>query len=63
MVTRAPKRWSAVPLYEDVVTGDSVVQGYTVTEPEGLAQVQNVLDGESFVRAPRAKLTRLAPNE
>ncbi|MER5472529.1 hypothetical protein [Streptomyces sp. NPDC002685] len=50
-------------LYEDVATGDIVVQGYTVTDPEDLAQVQNVLDGESFVRIPRALLTRFAPKE
>lgn len=50
-------------LYEDVATGDIVVQGYTVTDPEDLAQVQNVLDGESFVRIPRALLTRFSPKE
>jgi hypothetical protein len=50
-------------LYEDVATGDIVVQGYTVTDPEDIAQLANVLDGESFVRIPRALLTRFAPKE
>ncbi|GHE83514.1 hypothetical protein GCM10018785_59340 [Streptomyces longispororuber] len=50
-------------LYEDMATGDIVVQGYTVTDPEDLAQVQNVLEGESFVRVPRALLTRFSPEE
>lgn len=50
-------------LYEDVATGDIVVQGYTVTDPEDVAQLKNVLDGESFVRVPRELLTRFAPTE
>lgn len=50
-------------LYEDVATGDIVVQGYTVTDPEDIAQLQHVLDGESFVRIPRDLLTRFAPKE
>lgn len=50
-------------LYEDTATGDIVVQGYTVTDPEDIAQLQHVLDGESFVRVPRALLTQYAPKE
>ena len=50
-------------LYEDLTSGDIVVQGYTVTDPEDVAQLQNVLDGESFVRIPRELLTRFAPKE
>ncbi|MFE9812621.1 hypothetical protein [Streptomyces sp. NPDC005548] len=50
-------------LYEDAETGDIVVQGYTVTDPEDIAQLANVLDGESFVRIPRELLTRFAPKE
>ncbi|MEW1831118.1 hypothetical protein [Streptomyces sp. NPDC088196] len=50
-------------LYEDLATGDIVVQGYTVTDAEDVAQLQNVLDGESFVRIPRELLTRFAPKE
>jgi hypothetical protein len=50
-------------LYEDVATGDIVVQGYTVTDPKDVAQLKNVLEGESFVRVPRELLTRFAPKE
>ncbi|MCT9010014.1 hypothetical protein [Streptomyces rhizosphaerihabitans] len=50
-------------LYEDVASGDIVVQGYTVTDPEDVAQLANVLEGESFVRIPRELLTRFAPKE
>ncbi|MEU7048059.1 hypothetical protein AB0A67_06545 [Streptomyces eurythermus] len=50
-------------LYEDVVTGDIVVQGYTVTDPEDIAQLQHVLVGESSVRIPRDLLTRFAPTK
>lgn len=50
-------------LYEDLDSGEIVVQGYTVTDPEDLAQLQNVLDGESFVRVPRDLLTRFGPTE
>ncbi|MGW1363505.1 hypothetical protein ACWCQP_39575 [Streptomyces chartreusis] len=50
-------------LYEDETTGDIVVQGYTVTDPEDIAQLANVLEGESFVRVPRELLTRFAPKE
>ncbi|MBZ3907329.1 hypothetical protein [Streptomyces griseiscabiei] len=50
-------------LYEDTETGDIVVQGYIVTDPEDVAQLQNVLEGESFVRVPRELLTRFAPKE
>lgn len=50
-------------LYEDLDSGEIVVQGYTVTDPEDLAQLQNVLAGESFVRVPRELLTRFGPTE
>ncbi|MEU1409628.1 hypothetical protein ABZ471_46775 [Streptomyces sp. NPDC005728] len=45
-------------LYEDLDTGDIVVQGYTVTDPADIAQLRDVLDSESFVRVPRELLTR-----
>ncbi|MFD8915656.1 hypothetical protein [Streptomyces sp. NPDC059575] len=48
-------------LYEDLDTGDIIVQGYTVTDPSDVSQLENVLDGESFVVVPRALLTRFAP--
>ncbi|MFI1103048.1 hypothetical protein [Streptomyces melanogenes] len=50
-------------LYEDLDSGDIVVQGYTVTEPEDVAQFKDVLDGESFVVVPRELLARFAPKE
>lgn len=33
-----------------------VIQGWTVTDPEALADLQNVLDGETFVEVPKALL-------
>ncbi|MGW7514612.1 hypothetical protein ACWGJ2_03350 [Streptomyces sp. NPDC054796] len=50
-------------VYEDEATGDIVIQGYTVTEPEELAQLSHVLDGESAVVVPRDLLIRFAPKE
>lgn len=50
-------------LYEDTDTGDIVVQGYTVTDPEDIAQLRDVLDSESFVRIPRELLTRFMPRD
>ncbi|WP_329176736.1 hypothetical protein [Streptomyces sp. NBC_01477] len=50
-------------LYEDVDSGDIVVQGYALTEPDDLAQLRDVLDGESFVVVPRELITRFAPKE
>jgi hypothetical protein len=35
-------------LYEDLDTRDTIVQSYTVTDRDDVAQTQNVLDGESF---------------
>ncbi|WP_367134833.1 MULTISPECIES: hypothetical protein [Streptomyces] len=50
-------------LYEDLDTGDIIVQGYTVTETHKTKEFENILDGESFVRVPRELLTRFAPKE
>ncbi|MBT2367014.1 hypothetical protein J7E88_17280 [Streptomyces sp. ISL-10] len=50
-------------LYEDVDSGEILVQGCTVTDPEVLAQMQNVLDGESLVVVDRALLINFAPKE
>ncbi|MEV0037851.1 hypothetical protein [Streptomyces sp. NPDC050804] len=50
-------------LYEDIDTGDVIVQGYTVTDPDDIAQLANVLDGESFVVVPRQLLLDYAPKE
>ncbi|MER7813784.1 hypothetical protein [Streptomyces sp. NPDC096153] len=50
-------------LYEDVETGEILVQGYTVTDPDVLAQMANVLPGESLVVVDRALLLNYAPKE
>lgn len=42
--------------------GTYVVQGWTVTDPEALADLRNVLDGETFVEIPKA-LVRYFPRE
>jgi hypothetical protein len=42
--------------------GTYVVQGWTVTDPEALGDLRDVLDGESFVEIPRRVLD-FAKNE
>ncbi len=39
-----------------------VIQGWTVTDSEALADLENVLDGETFVEIPKA-LLRFAAND
>ncbi|MFI0964637.1 hypothetical protein ACH4S8_25055 [Streptomyces sp. NPDC021080] len=48
-------------LYEVEETGDIVVQGDKLTDPEHLAQLRDVKDSETFVVIPRELLTRFAP--
>ncbi|MFE7778047.1 hypothetical protein ACFU5O_29940 [Streptomyces sp. NPDC057445] len=50
-------------LYEVEETGDIVVQGDRLTDPEHLAQLRDVGAGETFVVIPRELLTRFAPKE
>ncbi|MEU2251157.1 hypothetical protein [Streptomyces sp. NPDC019224] len=50
-------------LYEVEETGDIVVQGDRLTDPEHLAQLRDVGEHETFVVIPRALLTRFAPKE
>ncbi|MFF0064852.1 hypothetical protein ACFYRC_25500 [Streptomyces sp. NPDC005279] len=50
-------------LYEVEETGDIVVQGDQLTDPEHLAQLRYVGEGETFVVIPRELLTRFAPKE
>ncbi len=50
-------------LYEVVETGDIVVQGDVLTDPEHLEQLRDVKDSETFVVIPRELLTRFAPKE
>jgi hypothetical protein len=48
-------------LYEVEATGDILVQGERVTDPEQLARLRDVKDSETFVIVPRDLLTRFAP--
>lgn len=50
------------PTLYETDTGDIVVQGDRLTDPEALEQLKDVLEGEEFV-VPRALLTRFAPKE
>ncbi|MFI1401095.1 hypothetical protein [Streptomyces sp. NPDC020681] len=50
-------------LYEVEESGDIVVQGERLTDPEHLAQLRDVGEGETFVVIPRELLTRFAPKE
>lgn len=49
-------------LYEDLDTGEVLVQGL-LADPEDIAQMVNPLSGESMVVIPRDLLTRFAPKE
>ncbi|MCX4749802.1 hypothetical protein OG455_30535 [Kitasatospora sp. NBC_01287] len=51
------------PTLYETPTGDIVVQGYTLSDPEALAQLRDVLPGESFVVVPRELLAKFAPKE
>ncbi|MCM2429076.1 hypothetical protein [Streptomyces sp. RKAG337] len=44
-------------------TGDIVVQGDRLIDPEALAQLRDVKDSETFVVIPRELLVRFAPKE
>ncbi|MGA5704636.1 hypothetical protein [Peterkaempfera bronchialis] len=50
-------------LYEDLDTGEILVQGDAITDPEDVAQLRNVRPGEAFVVIPRELLLRFAPKE
>lgn len=51
------------PTLYETDTGDIVVQGDKLTDPEARQQLSDVLAGEEFVVVPRALLTRFAPKE
>ncbi|MEU1421459.1 hypothetical protein [Kitasatospora sp. NPDC005751] len=51
------------PTLYETENGDIVVQGDRLTDPEALAQLRDVLPGETFVVVPRALLSRFAPKE
>ncbi|MGP3987936.1 hypothetical protein [Streptomyces sp. 3N207] len=50
-------------LYRDTETGDIVVQGERLTNPEHLGQLRDVKASETFVVVPAELLTRFAPKE
>jgi hypothetical protein len=50
-------------LYEVEETGDIVVQGDRLTDPEHLDQLRDIKDSETFVVIPRELLTRFSPKE
>ncbi|MDS1268712.1 hypothetical protein RIF23_00215 [Lipingzhangella sp. LS1_29] len=51
------------PTLYETDTGEIVVQGDRLTDPEALAHLANVLPGEDFVVVPRELLTRFAVTE
>jgi hypothetical protein len=50
-------------LYEDMDTGEVLVQGKRVTDPKDVAQFRNVAEDEGFVVVPRQLLVDFAPKE
>ncbi|WP_214319854.1 hypothetical protein [Nonomuraea sediminis] len=50
----------ACPTLYETDRGTIVVQGLTVIDPEALADLRDVLDGESAVEVPRELLTEVA---
>jgi hypothetical protein len=50
-------------LYEVEETGEIVVQGDKLTNPEHIAQLRDVGEGEGFLVIPRELLIRFAPKE
>ncbi|MFE2550810.1 DUF6879 family protein [Streptomyces sp. NPDC059355] len=50
-------------LYEDLDSGEVLVQGDVVTDPDDIAHLRNVMDGEGFVIVPRVLLADFAPKE
>ncbi|MCX5387847.1 DUF6879 family protein [Streptomyces sp. NBC_00083] len=50
-------------LYEDEDTGEILVQGNAVTDPDDVAQLRGVAPGEGFVMVPRVLLADFAPRE
>ncbi|GAB2926049.1 hypothetical protein GCM10022245_67890 [Streptomyces mayteni] len=49
--------------YEDLDTGEVLVQGHEATDPDDIAQLRNVRDGEAFVIVPRELLVDFSPKE
>lgn len=53
---------SCPTLYE-TDRGTYVVQGYKVTDPEALADLRDVLEGEDFVEIPRELIKFARPED
>jgi len=51
------------PTLYETDTGDIVVQGPQLTDPDALEQLKDVLGGEGAVVVPRELLTQYAPKE
>ena len=50
-------------LYEDMDSKEVLVQGEAVIDPDDVAQLRHIKDGEGFVVVPRALLVDFAPRE
>jgi hypothetical protein len=46
------------PTLYETDSGDIVVQGYRLTDPEALGQLRDVLPGETFVVVPRGLIEK-----
>ncbi|AXK35274.1 hypothetical protein DVA86_24160 [Streptomyces armeniacus] len=57
-LTSSSNSGSCPSLYE-TDSGDIVVQGDKLTDPEAISQLRNVLPGEDFVVVPRSLLESL----
>ncbi|MFD8695619.1 hypothetical protein [Kitasatospora sp. MBT66] len=51
------------PTLYEMETGDLVVQGEELTDPDDIAQLRHLKPGETAVVIPRALLIRFAPKE
>ncbi|WP_018385212.1 hypothetical protein [Wenjunlia vitaminophila] len=50
-------------LFEDLDTGEILVQGEEITDPRDRAQMHGYTEGETLIVVPRELLTRFAPKE
>ncbi|WP_432095941.1 hypothetical protein [Streptomyces sp. bgisy100] len=50
-------------IFEDVDTGDIVIQGDEITDAETRTQMYGYSEGETLIVVPRELITRFAPKE
>ncbi|MFB6567381.1 hypothetical protein [Streptomyces noursei] len=50
-------------LFEDLDTGDVIIQGDEITDAETRKQMYGYREGETMIVVPRELLTRFAPQE